>query len=410
MTEQARNRVDIPLNLPSKPSAGIAAWTKPARRLGRALPAGICLALAVLLTACETDDPTRLSVTGLIEGGTVSVGSLTGGRVAVVRVSEGDAVSENEILIELEADDAEAALAAAQAQLAQARAVLTKAERGARPEQLRQAEAAAEAAEAQYALAMEGARGQEIEGARAALSAATAQREDAEADLRRAERLYGEEVISERDYQRARTAFEAAMAQERQAREQLDALIEGARAEEIRAARAQWDQAQAALDEVREGARIEDIEQAQAAVEAAEADVRRAERGQRETVVRAPAEMVVESLDVRPGDLIQPGPVARLVDPGDLTLTIYVSAAALGHLRLNQPVELTTDAHGGRVFKGRIIRLATEGEFTPRNLQTQEERVQQVFGVKIRIEPENGLLRAGMAATAHLRLNGTGAE
>ncbi len=387
---------------------GISAHSSSMRPL--AVRIGMCMILVFAFAGCETRDPAGLSVTGIIEGGTVEVGSLTGGRVAVVHVSEGDAVEADSILIELEADDAEAALAAANAQLAEAQAALAKAERGARPEQLRQAEAATEAAEAQYALAMEGARGQEIEGARAALEAATAQREEAENDLRRAKRLHGEEVISERDYQRARTAFEAAMAQERQARERLDALVEGSRAEEIRMARANRDQAQATLDEVRAGARSEDIERARAAVEAAEADVRRAERGQRETVVRAPAAMVVESLDVRTGDLVQPGAVARLVDPHDLTVTVYVSAVALGHLSVDKPVELTTDAHGDRVFNGRIIRLASEGEFTPRNLQTEEERVQQVFGVKIRIEPADGLLRPGMAATAHLRLDGASEE
>ncbi|MFP4192808.1 MAG: HlyD family secretion protein, partial [Candidatus Hydrogenedentota bacterium] len=281
-----------------------------------------------------------------------------------------------------------------------------KAETGARPEQLAQAEAAAEAAEAQYELAQEGSRREEIEGARAALEAAEAQRDDAQSDYRRSERLLEQEVIPERDYEQAKHRYEGAEAQVRQAREKLSALQSGSRTQEVRAAKAQYDQAQAALDELREGAREEDIESARAAVDAARADLRKAERGVRETRIHAPANGVVESLDLRKGDLVSPGPAARLADPEDLTLTVYVSALALGHLRVGQTVALTTDSHGDAAFEGTLTYLASQGEFTPRNLQTQEERAQQVFGVEIRTHSHDGKLKAGMTATAHFDLQG----
>ncbi len=363
-------------------------------------------ALALLALGCEPHDPSRLSVTGLIEGGTVEVGSLTGGRVAEVTVREGERVAEGDLLLRLEADEAEAAVEAAEAQLTQAEAALRKARTGARPEQLAQAEAAAEAAEAQYELAVEGARREEIEGARAALEAAEAQRDDAQSDHRRAERLLEQEVIPERDYEQAKHRYEGAEAQVRQAREKLSGLQSGSRAQEVRGAKAQYDQAQAALDELRAGAREEDIESAEAAVSAARADLRKAERGLRETRIHAPGDAVVESLDLRKGDLVSPGPVARLVDAEDLTLTVYVSALALGHLHVGQTVTLTTDSHGDAAFEGTLAYLASRGEFTPRNLQTQEERAQQVFGVKIRTHSHDGKLKAGMTATAHFDLQG----
>ena len=73
----------------------------------------------------------------------------------------------------------------------------------------------------------------------------------------------------------------------------------------------------------------------------------------------------------------------------------------LGHVHVGQTVRITTDSHGRREFSGRINHVASEGEFTPRNLQTEEERAQQVFGVTIQLDSADGLLRAGMAATAH---------
>ena len=384
---------------------------KPIPTEQRGLPRGnawrvLGCALALLALVCEPHDPSQLSVTGLIEGGTAEVGSLTGGRVADIAVREGEPVAEGDLLLQLEADEAEAAVEAAEAQLAQAEAALRKARTGARPEQLAQAEAAAEAAEAQYELAVEGTRREEIEGARAALEAAESQRDDAQSEYRRAERLLEQEVIPERDYEQAKHRYEGAEAQVRQAREKLSGLESGSRAQELRAARAQYEKAQAALEELREGTREEDVESAEAAVSAAHADLRKAERGLRETRIHAPGDAVVESLDLRKGDLVSPGPVARLVDAEDLTLTVYVSALALGHLQAGQTVTLTTDSHGDTEFEGTLAYLASQGEFTPRNLQTEEERAQQVFGVKIRTHSHDGKLKAGMTATAHFDLEG----
>jgi HlyD family secretion protein len=93
--------------------------------------------------------------------------------------------------------------------------------------------------------------------------------------------------------------------------------------------------------------------------------------------------------------------VATVADPNDLKLYVYVSALMLGQLRPQQKVELTADAHGDQKFEAAIVQIATQGEFTPRNLQTKEERVQQVFGVKLKLDSAGGRLRAGMTVTAH---------
>jgi len=356
----------------------------------------------LILAGCSQNPNGPVEVTGQIEAVSVVAGSRIGGRVIEVLVEEGDHVRKGDFLLRLEADEAGAAVAAAQAQVAGAQAMLAKLEAGARPEQIRQAEAAAAAAEEQYRLAQKGFRSQEIEAAAAAAGAARAQRDEARAVFSRIERLYQGNAASEERRDQAKHALEAAEEQYRAARERQDLVVEGARTEEINMAKARFDQAAAMLDELRNGARPEDIDAARAATDAANADLMRAQVALDEMTIRAPRDGVIESIDVHPGDLVKPGGIVSIVDPDALELFVYVSAAMLGHLRLGQAVTLTTDSHGGEVFEGAIKYIAPTGEYTPRNLQTKEERAQQVFGVKIALDAAGGRLRAGMTVTAHL--------
>lgn len=363
----------------------------------------------LLLAGCDRSDPTRLAVTGQIEGVTVDAGTRLGGRVMEVRVDEGTAVEEGDVLVRLEPFEAEAAVAAAKAQVAQAEAFLAKLKAGATEEQIRQAEAAWEQAEQLYQKALAGSRPQEIAAGRASVAAAEAVLNEARATYDRIRALYEEKAVSAQQLDQARSAFQAAEAQYRAAREQAEILVEGAREEDIAQAKAGRDRARAMLDELLVGARPEDIQAAEAAVEAAKADLARAEVALREMTVTSPRSGVVESIRVEPGDLVQPGPVVRIVDPEELELTVYVSAGALGYIRLGDTVKITTDSLGpDRVFEGTVSYIASEGEYTPRNLQTEEERVQQVFGVRIDLQSYGGALKAGMTATAHFDLSDRG--
>lgn len=363
------------------------------------LAAGAVIALA--LCRCDGRNGGTLDVSGQIEGLDADVGSRVGGRVAEVLVSEGDLVEPGELLVQLESDEAEALLASAQAKLAQAEAQLAKLEAGARAEEIRRAEAAAAQMKAQYDLAIEGARSQEIKAARAAVETARAQRDDARATFERVRGLYESDAVSQQNYDNARFAFEGAQSQLQAAQEKLDLLLEGTRSQEIAMAKAAYDQSEAALEELRNGARAEDIATARAARDAAAADVRRTEVGVREMRVESPMHGVVDVLDVLPGDIVKPGSIARIVEPNRLELTVYVSPIVLGKLRVGDAVPITTDAHGDTRYTATIVQLASEGEFTPRNLQTEEERVQQVFGVKMELDSAEGALKPGMTAIAH---------
>jgi len=345
------------------------------------------------------DDP--IEVTGLIEANSTGLGSRIGGRVSEVLVEEGAVVQTGDVLVKLEDAEAQAAVVAAQARVAQADAMLAKLETGARPEELAQAEAAAMRAQEQYLMAQRGLRSQEIEAARAASCAARAQRDEAKAEFERADRLLKVGAVTEQYHEQLKHLLEGAQAQYQVLEEKVNLAEEGVRSEEINMAKSAAEQAAAARDLVKNGARKEDLEVARAMRAASIADLERVKVALDEMTVKATCPGVVQSIDVHPGDLVKPGAIISLVDPEDLELYVYVSSAVLGHLRLGEKVQLTTDSHDAERFDGAITYISSSGEFTPRNLQTKEERVQQVFGVKIKLNSAGGKLRAGMTVTAH---------
>jgi HlyD family secretion protein len=353
----------------------------------------VCLAglfLVLLLAGCPSADNDAVHVTGEIESRHTTAGSRIGGRVMAVLAEEGDTVAKDAVVVQLDDAEARALVSAAEAQLSSRDALLAKLEAGATPEQLRQGEAAAAAAAAQLAMALKGARN-----------------EDIRKEFERVKNLLSQEVASQRQFDQAQAALDAAEAQFKGAKEQRDLVLSGARVEEIDMARAASDQAQAALEELNIGPRVEDIAAARAARDAAAADLERTRVGLREMVIISPQNGVIESLDVRPGDLVKPGPVVRIVDPEDLEVTLFVGAKMLGHLELQQEITFSADAFGAETFAGKIKQIAAEGEYTPRNLQTEEERVQQVFGVTVGLDSHGGKLRPGMAVTARLpKING----
>jgi len=361
----------------------------------------IYLIVLVTLAGCQNEYDGSVEVTGLIEANAIGLGSRVGGRVCEVLVEEGALVNTGDVLVKLEDSEAQAAVAAAQARVAQAEAMLAKLETGARPEELAQAEAAAMRAQEQYLMAQRGLRSQEIESARAAASAARAQRDEAKAEFERADRLLKVGAVTKQYHEQLQHLYEGAQAQYQALEEKVSLAEEGARSEEINMAKSTAEQAAAARDLVKNGARIEDLEAARAMRDAAIADLERAKVALEEMVVKSTCSGVVQSIDLRPGDLVKPGAIVSVVDPEDLKLYVYVSSAELGNLRIGETVPLTADAHEGEWFEGTLTYISSTGEFTPRNLQTKEERVQQVFGVKIQLNSAGGKLRAGMTVTAH---------
>jgi multidrug resistance efflux pump len=340
---------------------------------------------------------------GTVEARTVTVASRTGGRVKQVLVREGDRVQPNQPLVVLETGDLEAQRTIAQGQLEQAKAALDKLEKGARPEEIAQARARAAQASAALAETEHGPRSEEIAAARARLAQAQAQVDKAQLDAGRAHRLLDAEAIPKAEADAADTALRTAEAQRDAQKEVLDQLVAGAREEQKAQAAARAREAQAAASLVLAGPRVEDLRAAAAQVKAAQGRVEQLEIMIAELTIRAASAARVESLDLRPGDVLAPNaPAATLLEDGQLYVRIYVPETQIGHVKVGDIVPVAVDSFGDRTFKAKIEHVSSRGEYSPRNLQTADERADQVFAVRVGLIEGEDELRAGMAATVRV--------
>ena len=122
----------------------------------------------------------------------------------------------------------------------------------------------------------------------------------------------------------------------------------------------------------------------------------------KEMQVLAPAESILEVLTVKVGDVLPPnGEVATLLLPEHLWVRVYVPETWLGKIKLGQQVRVQVDSFPGQDFPGEVEQINRQAEFTPRNVQTVEDRIKQVFGVKVRLPNNDDRLRAGMAADVY---------
>lgn len=340
-----------------------------------------------------------LVLSGTVEADEIHVGSKVSGRIAAVLVQEGRGVKQGEPILRFESYDLDAKRADAMAAVAEAEANAQKLLNWSRPEEIAQARAQAEAAWMNLELARNGPRRQEIEAARAELRAADADYEVAKSSLARTEALMRGGVASRQDYDNARAVFDRASGTREAARQRLEMLTAGTRREEVERAERQFRQAAAQRQLVERGARKEDIAAAQAQLQRARAALQQIETQLAELEVKSPADAYVEVMRIRPGDLINPGsPVATLVELDRLWVRVYVPEPELGHLQLGKEVKVSVDTFPKERFGGRVEQIASRGEFTPRNVQTREERMHQVFAVRVRLTDTGHKLRAGMAA------------
>jgi HlyD family secretion protein len=210
-----------------------------------------------------------------------------------------------------------------------------------------------------------GPRKEEIAAGKAEWEAQLAQLELARTEHKRAEELFAQKTISETERDRAASSASALEKSVAAAKARYDLLLAGTRSERLDQARAQLAETDAQL---------------------------------REMTISAPADCVLEVLNVKPGDVLAPNrEVATLLLTNHLWVRVFVPQTALGGIKLGDAAMVRVDAFPGREFRGAVEQIGRAAEFTPRNVQTSGERIQQVFAVKVRLENPDGQLRAGMS-------------
>lgn len=357
-----------------------------------------------------------LVASGTIEATEVDVSFKIPGRVVARPVDEGQRVERGALIARLESRELEAAVDRLRASLdatetripqLQTEIALQSELTGAR---VAEARATLAVREERLAELRSGSRPQEVQRAWAEVREARATMVNAETDLRRVEMLFGRELIAEQQRDAARTAFAVAAERHRAAVEQLELVKEGPRPEEIRRAEAEVRQAGAALlvaqtGEIEATLKRQQLATLQANVARDRAALAAAAAQLSYTVLESPQAGVVLRKHVEPGEMIPAGtPAVTVADLGSIWLKIYVPEPHLGRVKLGQPAEITTDSYRGKVYRGTVTFISSQAEFTPKNIQTQEERVKLVFAVKIAADNPDQELKPGMPADARVLL------
>lgn len=326
---------------------------------------------------------------GTIEGTEYELSSRIPGRIAEVRVREGDAVEQGETLVKIDCAENEAALAQAEAGLAAARVSLEAARL-----QQKLAETAATTAERQTRAARAQAEAAEAQRRALAVQKASAAREAKRAEELKAAGSAPAQLVDQRE-----TALQSLEGQL--------AALEGT---------AQAAQAQSAAAAGSARAARTQIELAGTGIEAAEAQVKgaaaardRAKTAVDECTVTSPTDGYVQTRAVEPGEAVMPGSkVLEVIDIREVKATFYLPNAELAAAAPGRKVEVRPDAYPDRVFEGTIRYVAKSAEFTPRNVQTREDRDRLVYAVEVRIENPKGELRPGMPV--EVSIPGTGRD
>jgi multidrug resistance efflux pump len=336
---------------------------------------------------------------GTVEARTVSVGSRVGGRVQQVLAREGDAVKANQVIVTLEPGDLPAQLGQAEAEVAERQANLEKLEKGARPEELAAAHARALSAKAALAQALAGSRPEQIAAAEARLAAQEIAVQKAKLDSDRMHKLDQSGAAVPAELDNIDLSLRAATAQRDATKQQLEELKNGSRREEVLQAQAREMEQAASEKLVSSGTRVEDLKAARAQVDRALARVAQIQTSIDELSIHAPVDSRVEALDLRTGDILAPNATAAvLLEEGQLYVRIYVPETLLGHLAVGQSVNIGVDSFPDTTFHGITEHINQVGEYSPRNLQTADERADQVFATRIGLKTGLEQLRAGMAA------------
>jgi HlyD family secretion protein len=358
----------------------------------------------------------QIIVSGNIELTEVNIAFKTAGRLIERSVDEGASVKKGQLIARLDRDqliaqhDREAAaLASVNAQLAQAETALAW-QRANTAADLEQRKADLSSYQARLQEMKNGSRPQEILESKAAVDSAQSEFERAKRDWDRAQTLYKNDDISTAQYDQYRNRWENADAMLKQARERQSLVSAGPRIEQIDAASAQVDRARASLRMAESNAleikrREQELPLRRAEIARAAANLALIDSQLADTMAYSPVDgvVLVKAADV--GEVLAAG--TTVVTIGDIDhpwLRAYINQPDLGRVDLGMKVDVTTDSYPNKIYQGRISFIASEAEFTPKQIQTQEERVKLVYRIKIDLENPRHELKSNMPADAVLHL------
>jgi len=311
------------------------------------------LSTIIFIFGCSnSNDSNQIETSGSIEAAEVDIRTKVAGELIEINVNEGEKVFAGNVIAVIDDSDLQIQKAQAAAALNLAKAKLQTIIEGTRSEDKAQLEELVKQAQLNF--------------------------NNAEQDFERIKNLFETQSISQKMYDDAKLRVEVAEAQLAAASENLKKAITGARQSEINAVKAA-------------------VEQAAAAVEAIEKRIN-------DAVIKSPIDGYSTLMNFEKGEIVNAGAVlTRIVDLKNVWTKIFINEIDLGKVHLNQAVTIKVDAFDEREFKGRISYISPEAEFTPKNIQTKEERVKLVYAVKVSISNDDLLLKQGMQCDVFIK-------
>ncbi len=310
----------------------------------------VFVTLAFLLFGCgNNSNKDEVTATGTIEATESSIAAQVPGRIIRMNFEEGSLVNKGDTLGEIDHRS------------------LTQ--------QVNQARAALVMAKQQYDLLIAGARTEDRKVAEEGVKQAEANFNLAKLAFDRTQKLYGDHSVSKSQMDAAQAQYDVALAQLKSAQQTMEKLQHYARPEEIRSAAAQVDQAQAALDN------------ATIALD--------------HSYVGAPFSGTVLDKLQEIGDFANVGtPLYTIADLRTMKMTVYVNEVDLARIRFGDKAKVFLDGMPDHPFDGKVIFISPTAEFTPKNVETKQDRIKLVFAVKLEIANPDGYLKAGLPADA----------
>ncbi|MFQ5443897.1 MAG: HlyD family secretion protein [Nitrospinales bacterium] len=353
----------------------------------------------------QATDTNHVFISGNIEVTDAEVSFKIAGRVLERLVSEGETIQKGQLIARLENADLAQEVALRKAEAQAAKAKLDELLAGSRPEEIAKAKAVLENKRSALNELLAGSRPEEIAAAEATVEIARADMENLKIEAERYKDLYQKGIVSAKQRDEAVADFEMAQGQVKQTEEMLRLEKVGPRKEDIEQARADLNEAQEEYNLVKKGPREELIEKARAELNKAKAALSLAEIKLGYAELSSPLSGIVLSENIEAGEYVTPGtPIVTVGDLEDVWIRGYVNETDLGRVKVGQKVRVTTDTYPGKTYEGLLSFIASQSEFTPKNVQTEKERVKLVYRVKITIHNPEMELKPGMPADAEILL------
>lgn len=364
----------------------------------------------------ESAESNVIHVSGNIELTEVDISFKMPGRLVERTVDEGNPVMKGMLIARIDQDQLkhqeardQAGYTSAEAQLTQLK-TMVEWQRQQLESDVAMHNAELRQAQAQLDAMLAGTRQQDIQQAQAAVADAQSQNQQASLDWTRAQTLYKNDDISTQQRDQARTRYESTSALLQQAQEHLALLQEGPRKEDIEAQRAVVARAKAAIalsesNRLQLQSREEQLATQEAEIARAHAQLGISQTQFGDTSVYSPVEGVVLVKSAEVGEVLAAGtPVVTIGDIDHPWLRAYIDEKDLGRVKLGQKVKLTTDSFRGKVYWGTVSFVASEAEFTPKQIQTNEERVKLVYRIKIDVPNPSHELKLNMPVDGDIEL------